>query len=73
MHSNCLLLVDSDVVVGGSVEEVAEGGVEWMAVSAGVVDGCCERGIVDVFPPVRGSCRAPMMRTEKRRCPILVP
>lgn len=37
-----------------AMEEVSEGGSEWLAVSPGVVDGCCECGIFDVLPPVRG-------------------
>lgn len=41
------------MVGGGPGEEVAESGLAWLVISAGVVDDCgCECGVVDTFSPV---------------------
>lgn len=41
VHGKGLLLVNCGAVGGGPGEEVADSGLEWLVVSAGVVDGCC--------------------------------
>lgn len=41
MYNNWILLVDSDFIGGGSVEEVVEGGLQWLLVEVVVTAGCC--------------------------------
>lgn len=71
VHGNCLLLVNSDVVGDGPGEEVSEGGLEWLVVSPGDVDGCCECGIFDVLPPVRGIMQSDVDEDQETERPDL--